>query len=418
MRSMGVSSKLVAGLAAVPLLLLTGCSSGTSSSTNSPLSLGILGPMTGARADVGQGMVTGADLALNVINANGGVLGHQVNLSVQDDAGDPGDAVPAAQKEIQSDGIVAMVGPTSLTASVVLPLIAKANIPMLMWGGGAAFDLTTDPHFFRMTASDTEQADAMIIYAKSKGWTQVALAIGNTSADQSLTPGLVSAAKSVGITIQTQVTITIGSTSFRSEIQNLYKGNPQAILGQFDITSAGVLFGELAQQGLLTTPWVASNLWYANEWVKSVGTSVSTGPIYIANPASAGSLGEAAFLAELQKQRGTNKPSNGEEQMWDATITWALGVDQAGSWTSPQVEAGIVKAANGPGTACGDYPTCYSLIKAGKAIEWQGASSTVDFDKYHNVFGPFDILQYQADGTTKTLQTFTPVQIEQALAGG
>ena len=98
------------------VLALAACggSGGSSPSNTSPVLLGLIGPLTGARADVGQGMVTGAKLALDIINKDGGVLGRKVNLDVQDDAADPGDAVPAAQKEIQSDGVVGIVGPTSL----------------------------------------------------------------------------------------------------------------------------------------------------------------------------------------------------------------------------------------------------------------------------------------------------------------
>lgn len=405
-------------LAVATALLIAGgaCGSGSSNGgSTGPLTIGLIGPLTGARAAVGAGMVTGANLALKVINGHGGVLGHKVKLVVQDDAADPGDAVPAAQKEINSDGIVAMVGPTSLTASVTLPLAAKANIPDLMWGGGANFDFETDPHFFRMSPSDTEQAYSMVVYAHQKGWDKVALAIGNTSADQSLVPGIQAAAQKVGMTITNQVTITIGSTSFRSEISQLFSHQPQAILGQFDIPSAGVLFGELSQEGLNSTPWVASNLWYANEFVTAVGKTNASGPIYIANPA-AGGPGEAPFLAELKAETGRTAPNNGEEVMWDAVNSWALGVIKAGTWKYPQLEQGILSAANGPGTKCYDFVTCSNLLKQGKGINYDGAASSVDYDKYHNVYGPFDILHYGADGTASTVVTLTPEDIQKALA--
>ena len=80
------------------LMLLAACASGSSSSgSNSPLTIGLIGPLTGARAAVGAGMVTGAQIALKIITSHGGVLGHQVKLVTQDDAADPGDAVPAAE---------------------------------------------------------------------------------------------------------------------------------------------------------------------------------------------------------------------------------------------------------------------------------------------------------------------------------
>lgn len=377
------------------------------SASGSSVTVGLLGPLSGARASVGQEYSIGADLAQKVINTSGGVLGHKVNLVVQDDAADPGDAVPAAEKELEVDHVVGLIGPEAITAPVVLPLADRANIPDLMAGGGAEFDFDKDPHFFRMTPSDSEMAGAMVIYAHERGWNRIALAIGNTSVDQSLTPGLVAMAKRLGMTVTAQVTITLGATSFRSEIQTLLSQNPQAILGQFDIPSAGVLFGELQQQGgtATTTPWVVSNLWYTDQWVTAVGASTANGPIYIANPASA--TGVPAFQAALKKYNPAITGSNDDAQiMWDALNVWALGADVAGTWKWPQIEKGILTASRGPGHVCHDYATCYHLLKKKKPIKYSGAASSVTFNGYHNVFGPFAILHYDSSA-----QNFAQVKL-------
>jgi ABC-type branched-subunit amino acid transport system substrate-binding protein len=388
-------------------------SSGSGGGSKSPINLGMIGPLTGARASVGQGMTQGAQLALDVVNAHGGVLGHQVNLVSQDDAADPGDAVPAAEKEINSDNVVAIIGPTSLTASVVLPLAIKAKIPNLMWGGGAAFDQETSPYFFRMSPSDTEQAEAMAVYAHSKGWDRIALAFGNTTADQSLVPGIVASAKALGMTILNQVTISIGATSFDSEISTLYSQHPQAILAQFDIPSAGVLFSELKARGLLSTPWVASNLWFTSQFFSTVGASVATGPIYMLNTGTENG-GYQPFLNLYTPKYNSQTPTNGSTYMYDAVNVWALGAQEAGTWSSPGIEQGILKVSHGS-NKCTSYVDCLNLLKSGKSISYDGASSSVNFDKYHNVYGPFDVLQFTSSGGTTTLSTLTPAEIQKAI---
>ncbi len=403
--------------ASATAFLLAACSSSssgsgstTSSTGKAAITLGELGPLTGPRADIGTAMVQGAKLALGVINADGGVLGSQVKLDPQDDASDPADAVPAVDKEIAVDHAVAIVGPIIQTAPVVLPLVTKANIPDLMYGGGAAFDNETSPYFFRLSPSDTEQADAMMAYAHGKGWNTVALAIGNTTGDTSLVPGLTAEAKKLGMTIQRTVTIAVGSTSFRSEITNLFSGHPQAIVGQFDIPSAGVLFGELKQENLLLTPWVVSNLWFDKEFFTSVGAKTATGPIYMANP-GAENGGYNGFLALLKQKTGQTQPANGQTFLYDAVNIWALGAAEAGTVKYPALEKGILKAADGPGTTCTSYTVCLHLLKAGKAIKYVGAASSVTFDKHHNVYGPFDFLHYNSDGSVSTAATMTPKQI-------
>jgi ABC-type branched-subunit amino acid transport system substrate-binding protein len=413
-----------AGFAVAVLVALTACSgsSPSSGSSNSPLTIGLISTFTGAHAFAGPGMLAGAQFAVNIINSNGGVLGtHHLTLVTQDDSFDPGDALPAAQKEIQSDGVVAIVGPSSATAAVVLPLASKANIPMLMFGGGDAFDKVTDPHFYRMSASDTEQSYAMAVYAHSKGWDKVAIALGNADVDQAILPGIQYAAQKLGMTITATVTFVVGSTSFRSELQTLFAGHPQAILGQADINAAPTMFSQMRQLGLAQTPWVASNTFADAAFFAAVGPTVASGPIYIANPGAGGSIGLPWFLDAWSKAYPnlgpTQRPGILQETMYDAVMTWALGVAEAGTWNEPQINSGILKASNGPGTPCADYVTCYNMIKAGKAIAWEGAASNTKFDKYHNVFGPFDVLQYKADGTFATLTTITADQVRQALGG-
>jgi branched-chain amino acid transport system substrate-binding protein len=416
----GTSRAWAAGLGGVLLVAVSGCSPSTTSSTSGgsacqSLTLGFIGPFTGTHSFVGPKMQAGVQVAVDEINKQGGVLGcHHLSFITQDDAQDPGDAVPAANSEV-AQNIVAFVGPTSGTAAVVQPIADKANIPILMFGGGAEFDKITDPRFYRMSASDSEQADAMVYYAKTKGYTKVALAFGNQSVDQSLLPSIKFAAQKLGITVTASVTFTSGATSFRSEIQNLFAGGPQAILGQVDIDSAATLFTEVRQAGMFTTPWIVSNSWYDPAWFSAVGAAVATGPVYIANPGAGGTIGLAPFLAFLKQVDAADKqPAIEEETMYDAVTTWALGVDEAGSWTEPQIEAGIAKAT-GSGTPCGSYADCYALIKAGKAIDWQGSQTAVDFDQYHNVYGPFDILHYNADRSTTTLVTLNASQVQQAI---
>jgi hypothetical protein len=161
---------------------------------------------------------------------------------------------------------------------------------------------------------------------------------------------------------------------------------------------------------------VASNLWYAGEFFTSVGAKIATGPINIVNPAAAGP-GNAAFVAQLQKVEHRSVPNNGEQVMWDSTITWALGAEKAGTTSEPQISKGILAAANGPGTACYDFVSCLALIKAGKAINWDGASSDINFDQYHNVFGTFDILHYNNDGSVATIAAITADELKNAISG-
>ena len=72
--------------------------------------IGVEGPLAGSQSDIGIGMVEGAQLAADEINAAGGVLGRQVQIIPIDDAADPAVGVPAAKAAIQA-GLDGVVGP-------------------------------------------------------------------------------------------------------------------------------------------------------------------------------------------------------------------------------------------------------------------------------------------------------------------
>lgn len=204
------------------VLVLSACGSDTGNgSGSSTLALGLQGPMTGNRADIGKAMTQAAQMAVDVINKNGGVDGHQVKLYTQDDAGDPVDGLPAVHTLINVDNAVAIVGPISLTEAAILPAVDQANIPNLMWGGGSQFDAITDPHFFRMSPSDTEQAQAMVYYAYKQGWTKIALAFDSSAGSQSLVAPIQDAAKHLGMTITTNVSFTPGQSNYNSEVSDV-----------------------------------------------------------------------------------------------------------------------------------------------------------------------------------------------------
>jgi neutral amino acid transport system substrate-binding protein len=422
--------RFAAGVAVLPVVAAIAAGCGSSSSSGSAaapsgagssgsgsgkaVNVGLEGPLTGNLAAFGAAMVKGAQWAIGIINADGGVLGQQVKLATQDDANDPGDAVNAAGDLMSVHHVAGLLGPTAYTSGTVIPLTLRGGIPDLMWGGGAEFDTEKSPNFFRMTPSDTEAADAMALYAHNRGWNRVALAIGNGTGDQPLVPALKDAAKRLGMIVTASVTINSGATSYSSEVRTLSAGHPQVIFGQFAPPSAAIVFGELASQGLTSTPWVASSVWFTSDFYHAVGKTIATGPVYITYPATIGG-GYTAFLKVLKEKTGQSTPDGGEPEMWDAANLWALGADVAGTFKSPAIYNGIMKAANGPGAACFTYTQCHNLLKAGKSIKYHGAASDTTFNKFHNVFGPFGVAQFTASGKTKTLAILSASSIAQKL---
>lgn len=84
-----------------------------------PIKIGGVGPLTGPQAEVGQDLINGERLAVDEINAAGGLLGKKIELISMDDKADPKEAVSVAHKLVSDFQVVAVVG--HLNSGATLP---------------------------------------------------------------------------------------------------------------------------------------------------------------------------------------------------------------------------------------------------------------------------------------------------------
>src|SRR5215467_1238866 len=75
-----------------------------------PIKIGMVDPLTGVYAAVAQNEVIGAKLAVEEINAKGGVLGRQIELLIEDSANDVGIGVQKTRKLIERDQVSFIIG--------------------------------------------------------------------------------------------------------------------------------------------------------------------------------------------------------------------------------------------------------------------------------------------------------------------
>ena len=101
-------------------------------SEGEPIKLAVVGPMTGDAAQQGLYAMTGAEIALEEINAAGGIDGHPVELVKMDDKGDPTEAALVAQRIVDDESIFAVVGHMwSSPTLAAMPIYNEAGIPVL-----------------------------------------------------------------------------------------------------------------------------------------------------------------------------------------------------------------------------------------------------------------------------------------------
>jgi len=122
------------------LLTLAGCSVPTGETTGEAsgdgITLGLLAPLTGAAAADGLLMQQGAQLAVDELNAAGGVTGYMVKLDVADVKEQSADAVSSAVTRLTADpNVVAIVTGYASTTNFEIDLMAEAGMPYIIGGG-------------------------------------------------------------------------------------------------------------------------------------------------------------------------------------------------------------------------------------------------------------------------------------------
>ncbi|MBM3487367.1 MAG: amino acid ABC transporter substrate-binding protein [Alphaproteobacteria bacterium] len=132
--------------------------------------IGVIKPITGPLAFDGNNSVNGAKLAVDEINAKGGVLGKKLELVVEDGQCKPADSVTAAEKLMVRDKVPVVMGAFCSGATLAVMPVAERNKVPLITGVSSSPKLTEAKQswFFRNAESElmTAQAFAAILYEK------------------------------------------------------------------------------------------------------------------------------------------------------------------------------------------------------------------------------------------------------------
>jgi branched-chain amino acid transport system substrate-binding protein len=152
-----------------------------------PVTIGILSPLTGGAAGTGQAQKAGFELALEEINAAGGVLGQPLQIILEDTQAAPAVALAAFEKLMTEDGVEFIAG--GYSSGVTLGLIEsfKTFQPLVMWIGGAVsgvgidgFDgieelIGQEDWFFHVHPWDYQNVEAATGFVSDTGSESVAL---------------------------------------------------------------------------------------------------------------------------------------------------------------------------------------------------------------------------------------------------
>ena len=172
-------------MAALGLSVFAGCSGGDSGN----IKIGVNYELSGDVATYGQDSVKGVEMAVDELNAAGGINGRKVELVKYDTKSDPAEATTLATKLMTQDKVIAVIGPaTSGSFGATIPVANANKVPVV--SGSATADIVTvdkdgkvQPYAFRVCFSDSFQGTAMATYAANTLNAKKAVIIKDNSSD-------------------------------------------------------------------------------------------------------------------------------------------------------------------------------------------------------------------------------------------
>jgi len=136
------------------------------------IKLGLVAAMSGQSAKSGEAIVRGLSVAIDEINAKGGVLGKKLELVVRDDESNPAKGVVAARELVQREKVAALFGGLDTPVSMaIVPFANQNKVPFMgVWAAGTPITRNGAPenYVFRVSAVDALVDKALVAYAIKK----------------------------------------------------------------------------------------------------------------------------------------------------------------------------------------------------------------------------------------------------------
>jgi ABC-type branched-subunit amino acid transport system substrate-binding protein len=357
---------------------------------NGSLELGQLAAQSGQLANIVQSLTVPVTMAVDEINAAGGVLGNPVTYAVADDATDPAIASESLEGLLEDAKVDAIIGPTSSGITLnILEEVQRRGV-LLCSGSNFAAELSeadSDGYYFRTTPSDRLQGPALAELVRKDGHKKVGILARRDTYGVGLATSVKKALDRGGKRVVANVEYDPDATSFDREVQRVVDKKPDAVIvlgfenDGADIVRTLIAKGLSPQQfPIYTADGMRTNAFPtlldpnnpgAVAGIK--GTSPATAPTGVQHP----------FLDAFS---ATGIDPIYSAFYYDCAILTALAAEKAKSDDPAKMKE--VFAANTRGkNKCTTYAECKQLLDDGKTIQYQGASAAF---RNMNKFGAFE----------------------------
>ncbi|MFW6181443.1 MAG: ABC transporter substrate-binding protein [Spirochaetota bacterium] len=368
------------------------------------ITIGALLPLSGDLAVYGQTVQKGVNLAVKQINEAGGPLGMRLKVVFRDSQTDPTALRDGAEKLVNVDKVPAIVGPmirsdvaTPVTAPNRVVIISPSNTPT--W----VTTLDDDDYTFRTTASDAIQGKVLGQLAWEVGYRTAAILYINDPYGGGLAESTKEWFEKSGGKVLGMAAYDPGEVAYKMQLNELAKGDPD-VLVLIGYPESGVVVIRQALSAGLFDQFLFPDGMQSEQIITDVGGDHLEG-MYGTGPGAAETKSYENYLQAYRAEYGEKPATAYTENAYDGVAVIALAMAAAGKEAlraapGKAIRDNLRTVANSPGeeivAGVEGFRRAFELLEQGKAINYEGAAGSIDFDEYGDTVTP--ILVWKIEG--------------------
>src|SRR6266536_4592465 len=316
-------------LVSMLLALATACTAGGGNSGD--IYFGVSGPLTGPNAEYGQIWKKAFDIALDEINAKGGIKGRKVQILFEDTQSDPKQSVPVAEKFVNDKRIVAEIGDFSSPASMAASSIYERNGLVQFGFTNSHPDFTKGGNYMFSTApNQTADAPFLANFAVNEiGKKKLVLLHQNTDWGKTTADLFEGKAKELGATIVYRDAYLPDEKDFKTIVTKARDANPDGLALMSYYTDAALIAQQARAQGL-NVDIIANGATYSPKFIELGGAAVegvsTTSTWFSGNPRP-----EVQAFVKKYKERYNEDPNSFAANAYDAVMILSNVIEKVGT---------------------------------------------------------------------------------------
>ena len=328
------------------------------------ITLGMIGPLTGSVAVYGTHIENGVKLAIEEINAAGGVTlsdgAHQLAVETKDDQGDATECVNAMNALI-SDGIQLGVGSATSGCTSAITSIANSEGVVMITPSGTADSLTTAMDYvFRTCFRDSFQGELAAQYALDEGYTKVGVVY--CSADTysaGLRDAFIAACADRGLDVVAEESVaTMTEVDYTNQFNKMVAAGAELVFTPFYYDVMGPYLVPQARSAGFTGVLLGGDGVDSTETTIPDGADLSVyNDVYFVNHYStelATSDVSKNFIESYEAKYGET-PNNFDALAYDAVYVYKAAMEACGASDAASVQAALADTSAAYDSTCGTF---------------------------------------------------------------